>query len=252
MVAGKEDWNRIYPALHDATGNPALEWRWRELTRLLELRDRGRGTRLIDFGCGDGSLLLRLRPLYPDAQFAGIDGADAGIAKARARLPDCGFANIDLNKASNVSHGLLPFHGNVGICTEVLEHLDDPVAALVTCKSLLDKGARLVITVPAGPMAASDRHFGHRKHYTIPILQQELRAAGLEVEGIWAAGFPFQNLYRLLVILRGQAAINDQIGETSASFSLLSKLAFATFRMLFHANLFWPPLGWQIFAVARA
>jgi hypothetical protein len=32
----------------------------------------------------------------------------------------------------------------------------------------------------------------------------------------------------------------------------LSRLAFFTFRVLFRANLFWPPLGWQIFAVGRA
>lgn len=251
MATSKEDWNQIYPTLNDPSGNPALEWRWRELIRLLELPEHGRGVRLIDFGCGDGSLLRRLRPLYPDAQFVGLDGSDAGIARAKAELPDCRFANVDLNEAVPEGGELLPFCGNVGICTEVLEHLDDPIRALMTCKSFLEKGARLVITVPAGPMSASDKHFGHRKHYTVGILREELRLAGLDALGIWAAGFPFQNLYRLLVILRGKAAINDQTGTPSGPFSFFSGLAFATFRMLFYANSFWPPFGWQIFAVAR-
>jgi trans-aconitate methyltransferase len=252
MATDKEDWNRIYSTLNDASGNPALEWRWRELIKLLNLDSYGNDLRLIDFGCGDAALLRRLRPLYPKAQFAGLDGADSGISRARTLLPDCHFASVDLNKATDAGRELLPFVGNVGICSEVLEHLDDPVTALTTCKKFLEKGAKLVITVPAGPMSASDRYFGHRKHYTVAMLREELRAAQFEVVDIWAAGFPFQNLYRLLVLLRGEAAINDQIGTQSASFSVLSRLAFFTFRILFRANLFWPPLGWQIFAVGRA
>ncbi|HTV30910.1 MAG TPA: class I SAM-dependent methyltransferase [Xanthobacteraceae bacterium] len=252
MKTSKEDWNQVYSVLNDASGNPALEWRWQEAIRLLDLPARGRGVRLIDFGCGDGAFLRRLRPLYPEAQFTGVDGADAGLDKARRLLPGSRFINIDLNKPVIADANLLPLHGNFGMCTEVLEHLDDPVMALRTFKSLLDKDARLVITVPGGPVSASDRHFGHRKHYTIGKLRAELETAQFEVQGIWAAGFPFHNLYRLLVLLRGEAAINDQIGTPSGSFSAISKLLFAAFRILFHANLFWPPLGWQLFAVARA
>jgi trans-aconitate methyltransferase len=252
MTTDKEDWNNVYERLNDASGNPALEWRWRELIKLLDIPERGRGVRLVDFGCGDGALLRRLRPLYPEAQFAGLDGANSGIAKARALLPDCHFASIDFNKAEDADPSLLPFVGNIGVCTEVLEHLDDPVTALTTCKKFLEKGAKLIITVPAGPMSASDRYFGHRKHYTRAALREELRQAGFEVSDIWAAGFPFQNLYRLLVLSRGKAVINDQIGTPSTSFSVVSRLAFAVFGVLFRANLFWPPLGWQIFAVGRA
>ena len=68
---------------------------------------------------------------------------------------------------------------------------------------------------------------------------------------MWAAGFPFHSLYRLLVVLRGAQTIHDQLDQPGILARGLTRFLFALFTLLFRANLFWPPLGWQIFAVAR-
>ena len=52
------------------------------------------------------------------------------------------------------------------VCSEVLEHVDEPVVLLRNARSWLAPGCRLVVTVPGGPMSAFDRHIGHRRHFS--------------------------------------------------------------------------------------
>jgi hypothetical protein len=109
----------------------------------------------------------------------------------------------------------------------------------------------LVVTVPAGPRSAYDKHIGHRRHYTRHDLRALLSSAGFTVEEVRAAGFPFFNLYKSLVILRGSRLIVDaEAGEGRES--LVMRLASAVFRGLFLANTSRTPWGWQLVAVARA
>ena len=136
------------------------------------------------------------------------------------------------------------------MCSEVLEHLDDPVAALRNVRALLAPGCKLVITVPAGPMSAFDRHIGHRGHFAAERLQQTLRAGGLEVADLRGAGYPFFNLYRLAVIARGKALIEDASGEGGRPLPLAARGAIKMFSMLFRLNRETGLRGWQLVAVA--
>jgi hypothetical protein len=74
-----------------------------------------------------------------------------------------------------------------------------------------------------------------------------LADGGFTVERVLRAGFPFFNLYRGVVIARGERLASDVEGPTSFSASL----AMAAFRFLFTFNLTDSPFGWQIVAVAR-
>jgi hypothetical protein len=73
-----------------------------------------------------------------------------------------------------------------------------------------------------------------------------LESAGFAVEQARAARFPFFNLYRMLVTLRGEALI----AEAAHAPSLLMRSAGSIFNALFHLNLM-HPWGWQTVAVAR-
>ena len=77
----------------------------------------------------------------------------------------------------------------------------------------LARGCRVVVTVPGGPMSAFDRSIGHRRHFTPDSLSQILRESGFRVESAQRAGFPFFNLYRLVVIARGEAVTHDVMAE---------------------------------------
>ena len=109
------------------------------------------------------------------------------------------------------------------VCSEVLEHLDDPEAMLANVRPFLAPGCKLVITVPAGPRSAFDKHIGHRAHFTTTRLERTLRAAGLDVVDLRGAGFPFFNLYRLAVVLRGKKLIEDGADHGQANLPLAAR-----------------------------
>jgi hypothetical protein len=72
-----------------------------------------------------------------------------------------------------------------------------------------------------------------------------LRQAGFQVDRLYSAGFPFFNLFRLLIAWRGEKLIKSVSGRPS----LIVRLAMWVFDLLFRFNLMrW---GWQSVAVAR-
>lgn len=134
------------------------------------------------------------------------------------------------------------------VCSEVLEHLDEPEALLTNAMPYLAPGCVLLVTVPGGPMSEFDRHIGHRKHYSPRELRQLLERVGFEVDRVTGAGFPFFNLYRLVVILRGRRLVAEASAREA---SLLARLVMAAFGFLFRLNLDASRLGWQTVASAR-
>ena len=133
------------------------------------------------------------------------------------------------------------------VCSEVLEHVDAPQKLLAAAAACLRPGGRLVVTVPGGPMSAFDRHIGHRRHYTRARLARLMEEAGFQLDLAAAAGFPTFNLYRAVVLLRGQRLVAD----ARDSPGLLARSVMALFAWLLPVSLSNSPWGWQIVAVGR-
>ena len=92
-------------------------------------------------------------------------------------------------------------------------------------------------------MSAFDHFIGHRSHYT--SIARVLDAAGFKVEAVKLAGFPFFNLYRLVIILLGKRLIsNVKSGGERSRAGTWASLAIALFRILFQFNLANFSLGW--------
>jgi len=146
-----------------------------------------------------------------------------------------------------------PFAGwaTHAVCSEVLEHVDDPRQLLVNARPYLAGGCKLIVTVPGGPMSAFDHHIGHRQHYTPAILRALLESAGFQLDQAAGAGFPFFNLYRLVVIARGKSLIRDVSSRDHAHMPFLARFSMSVFRMLFWFNLNKGAWGWQTIAAAR-
>ena len=137
------------------------------------------------------------------------------------------------------------------VCSEVLEHVDSPVDFLKASRRYLADEARLVVTVPGGPMSTFDRHIGHRQHFTRESISRVLNEAGFTVERTCLSGFPFFNLYRLVVIARGEKLATDVSAGHAGASGWLARMVMAVFRGLFRLNWMNSPFGWQVVAVAR-
>jgi len=247
----QDDWEqhwRNYTAA--AEHNPAQRYR-RQIVYDLLRRSRCSGTaRILDIGSGQGDLVFDLRRAFPQAALAGVELSASGIAEALRKVPSAHFEKRDLLDPHGDA-GPLRSWAQYAVCAEVLEHLDDPALLLKHASSYLASGCILVITVPGGPKSAFDRHIGHRQHFTPRMLRSLLESSGFKVRLATTAGFPFFNLYRMAVILRGKRLITDvRSGSTSAS-SGLARVVMSAFRPLFSLNILGSPLGWQTVAIAE-
>lgn len=228
--------------------NPAQEYRRRLALRLLERR--GVPERLLDIGCGNGELLASAAARWPGAELMGLELSEAAVTVARRKVPVARVHGRDL-LAAPVPGGGEARWATHAVCSEVLEHVDDPVELLQSSRGWLAPGCRVVVTVPGGPMSAFDHHIGHRRHFSPEDLARVMQAAGFRVALAQGAGFPFFNVYRALVIARGESLVADARSEAERSPSgLLVRAGMASFRPLFRLNLPRSPFGWQTVGVA--
>lgn len=242
----EEHWDRYASA---ASRNPAQEMRHRLIAQLLQGKATSSESRVLDLGSGQGDLFVKLRTVLPDARLVGFELSERGVEVSRKKALGATFHVADLFQPP-ADLDQYKNWATDAVCSEVLEHVDSPVEFIGAARSYLMDGARLIVTVPGGPMSAFDRHIGHRQHFTRRSIAQVLEKAGFRVDRIYLAGFPFFNLYRCAVIVRGEKLAQDG-SSTGNSAALIAALAMNVFRFLFRFNVSDSPFGWQVVAVAR-
>lgn len=251
LRASQDDWDAHWEHYAgSAEDNPAQRMRHGIIADLLGA-DAGKAPlRVFDFGSGQGDLIQMLAPLLPGTRFVGAELSESGVAISQRKAPGAQFFVADLFQPPPA---LNEFDGwaTHAVCSEVLEHVDDPTEFLKRARTYLGPSARLIVTVPGGPMSAFDLHIGHRQHFDRTKIQSILEKAGYAVERTYLAGFPFFNLYRLLVIARGKRLARDVETGAGRTSTGLAGAAMKLFRLLFHANLRNSPFGWQVIATAR-
>jgi SAM-dependent methyltransferase len=251
------DWHRTKPCPDDwddhwtrfeasARNNPAQAYRRKLIFGLLERY--GPPTRLLDIGCGQGDLLLEAHSLLPTAELAGLELSAAGVSAAQRKVPTATVLQCDLLSPAG-SGAQLDHWASHAVCSEVLEHVEDPAGLLRAASAFMRPNCRVIITVPGGPRSAFDRHIGHRVHYTPAMLGQVIESSGLRVERVFGAGFPFFNVYRRVVILRGRRLVED-VDTSDGELSPLAGAVMRTFGVLFRMNLTATRWGEQIVGVA--
>jgi len=247
------DWDHHWDAYGEAAeGNPANIYRRQLIVKLL-----GRpaaGATVLDIGSGQGEFAVQFARLYPDLDVRGVEYSASGVAKAQASAQAAGvkahFRQVNLLQPT--TRPQTEPAATFALCSEVLEHVDDPTTLIRNARALLAPGARLVVTVPGGPRSAFDRHIGHFQHFTAAKLRAVLTDAGYDVRRVLRAGFPFFNIYKLAVIARGRRLIADVERRTPDSPMIPGESlmkAFFTFGFRHSADN--TPLGWQMAAVAE-
>jgi SAM-dependent methyltransferase len=252
-AAGGDEWDQHWALYGEpAQGNPANNYRHRLIMKLLGRP--GAGDTILDIGSGQGELALLLKQAFPGATVRGIEYSAEGVRRAQLAAQTAGLA-VEFNQRDLLETATPdPAHRGsaaYAVCSEVLEHVDDPGLLLRNAAAYLAPGCRIVVTVPGGPRSAFDRHIGHRQHFAPARLRRLLERAGFDVEYVARAGFPFFNLYRLAVIARGRRLIADlerspTEGEPGGQGAVL-----AFFDRAFRLNMQSSPFGWQMVAVGR-
>jgi SAM-dependent methyltransferase len=241
-----DDWDRHWDDYGEtAAKNPAQAYRRWLILGLLSGQEKPR--RVLDIGSGTGDLAAEILAAFPSVELIGLDVSEAAVEYAARKVPAARFRQRDLLRAGNAEPELRGW-ANHAVCSEVLEHVEEPARLLANARPYLAPGCRLIVTVPGGPVSAFDRHIGHRRHFTPQTVRAAIEEAGFEVERTGRAGFPFFNVYRLIVLLRGQRLVDDFAhGAGTAPARAMMK----AFDLLFKLNLTSSPWGWQVFAAAR-
>jgi SAM-dependent methyltransferase len=110
-----------------------------------------RPRRVLDVGCGNGSLLRALRAYWPDAELLGCDPSRESIAE--------GFGNdlrLWTGTASNLPSDV---SADLVIAVNVIEHTIDPIAFLTDLRAVLQPDGLLVIVCPDGGRPGLDLLF---------------------------------------------------------------------------------------------
>lgn len=250
---GMDDWESHWSKYSEAAGeNPAQIYRFSLIIeRINKIASSFKKLKIMDVGCGQGDLLQKISFAFPQAELAGLELSEIGVLTTRKKTPKAAIFLEDILNPSNIASQFKNW-ANIICCSEVLEHVDDPLFFLnQTTQYLCDDGF-IIITVPGGPMSSFDKYIGHRKHYNKNSLLKLLSStANLSPVKLYKSGFPFFNLYRLVVILRGKKLISDvQFGEDGIS-NGLALIVMKAFKYLFKVNLSNTPFGWQMLVVAQ-
>lgn len=106
--------------------------------------------RILDIGCASGWFLSRLASKYPQAECYGIDMYGAAIKYGQKKYPKLKLKTSDAHK--------IPYKDNMFdliVCTEVLEHVEDPKKVLDEMKRLLTKDGKAIIELDSGSILFS-------------------------------------------------------------------------------------------------
>jgi SAM-dependent methyltransferase len=204
---------------------------------------------LVDFGSGQGGLIKRLRSKFKNLEMIGLEYSNVGVKISRRNVPHALFYQADLTKKKDIN--FLRNTADVITCCDVLEHIDNHELVVRNANLTLKEGGTLIITVPGGPMSSLDKQIGHRRHYSSYDLADLLKVAGFKDVRIISAGWPFFNLYRLLLVLRGESLMADISVQNSNLKKNIIKCLGLIFAFLFKLNLDSLSFGWQMVAIAK-
>jgi len=171
------------------------------------------GPRVLNAGCGAGSLTLRM--LDAGLEVTSVDASEAFVERLRGEVSGRRWRGRSAAIAVADLHALDLPDGSIDgvVCGEVLEHLDDDRVAMGEFARVLVPGGVAVATVPANPWRYDwlDHWAGHRRRYTVAALRERLEAAGFAEVRVSSWGFPLTGLYHrrlFMPMLRRRLAAN--------------------------------------------
>ncbi|MBI2442988.1 MAG: class I SAM-dependent methyltransferase [Candidatus Levybacteria bacterium] len=143
----EEIWHQVPPDYYqNGIANNQLQRKWHtgKLKAVIELIGNDPSS-ILDVGSASGWFLDRVHRYFPKCHCVGVDIYEPAIKHAKKQYPSLTFKLGDAHK--------LPFKNSsfdVVICTEVLEHVIDPLAVVKEIERVLVPGGRAIIEMDSG------------------------------------------------------------------------------------------------------
>jgi SAM-dependent methyltransferase len=195
----------------------------------------------LEIGSGTGTYAeLWLEAGVPRLTVTDLDTSLVGRLRERfAADRRVSVEELDLLEARSGDHSAV-------VALNVLEHIEDDVAALRQAGGLVRPGGAVVVFVPAFEFAMSrfDRAIGHFRRYTTESASQAIDAAGLVAEDIRYVNAPGLIAWTVgMRLLRMRPGEGPVLRVWDGSVVPLARRVEARWR---------PPFGQSVLAVARA
>lgn len=163
-------------------------WHTRKLSTVIK-RINPTPKNILDVGCASGWFLSQLHKKYPKAKCFGVDIYSDAIKYGKKKYPTLSFSVADAHK--------LPYKAatfDLVVCTEVLEHVEDPLHVVLEIKRVLRKNGQAIIELDSGSVLFSivwflwglSRgnvwHHAHLHSFTVKKLEKLLIKSGFAIE----------------------------------------------------------------------
>ena len=137
-------------------------------------------SRMLDYGCGEGSLLRELASRHPHLAREAVEPGETFRAFAREYGSCIVFPDLESLQAES--------QGNFDliVVNHVLEHVMQPSQLLASLGELLSDTGQIYIDVPAveGYRSVASLHIGHMFHFSVHSLSALATSSGFRVERI--------------------------------------------------------------------
>jgi len=107
---------------------------------------------IVDIGCGPGALLNELKKRYQNSRLTGLDFSESAILYAKKKMHGISFEIKDICQQQ------IDKKYDVIFCTEVLEHLLNPLPFLKKLLTMMTDNGVVILTTPNGRI---DNFVGH-------------------------------------------------------------------------------------------
>jgi hypothetical protein len=212
-------------------------WHWVRFALVASVAERRRAGIIVDIGAGSGMLGDWMKETTPGLRYRFEEPSELLDARLAARF---GAASRQNNAAA------LPADCVVAVL-DVLEHIEDDVAALQRLVARMEPGTTLVVTVPALQWAFSswDTQLGHFRRYSRRQLRELLMVVGLDVDN---SCYLFPELLILLPVRKLRRTVRQDVDFPKLS-PRLNRVGYAISSKTARLRRLWP-LGTSVVAVA--
>lgn len=134
-------------------------WHTRKLSEVLKIMNGlNNFGKILDVGCASGWFISQVNKKYPRSICFGIDIYKDAVHYAQNEYSKINFKVADAHRIPYERNSF-----NVVICTEVLEHVDNPKDVLLEIKRVLKKDGATIIELDSGSLLFSIAWFVWRQ-----------------------------------------------------------------------------------------